>query len=197
VLLTITAISGLIPQTTLSIRHHRPTGQLIASEVTDKDGGRVDTFIAEYAWIVWLVLILIFITIEMVTLELTFLMIALGSLGGLLSGLLGAPWWLQLVIAAVLAVVLLFGIKPPLLRALKKGGDPTRSNVDALLGLDGQVVSSIGTAGGQVRLANGETWTARLSPVTEQRVVEPGERVLVTEIDGATAVVVPAERNVL
>jgi membrane protein implicated in regulation of membrane protease activity len=157
----------------------------------------VDAFVADYGWIVWLVLILLFVTIEMVTLELTFFMIALGSLGGLLSGLLGVPWWLQLVIAAVLAVVLLFGIKPPLLRALKRGGDPSRSNVDALLGLAGQVVSSIGSSGGLVRLTNGETWTARLSPAIEQRVIEPGEQVLVTAIDGATAVVVPAERNLL
>ena len=157
----------------------------------------MDGFITDYAWIVWLVLILIFVTIEMMTLELTFLMLALGSLGGLLTGLVGAPWWLQLVVAAVLAVALLFGIKPRLLRALKRGGDPSKTNVDALLGLDGRVVSSIGPTGGQVQLANGETWTARLSPATEMRIVGPGERVLVTAIDGATAVVVPAERNAL
>ncbi|MGO4691707.1 NfeD family protein [Glaciibacter sp. 2TAF33] len=155
----------------------------------------MDAFVTDYGWIVWLVLILLFVTIEMVTLELTFLMIALGSVGGLVSGLLGAPWWLELLIAAALSVVLLFGIKPPLLRALKRGGDPSRSNVDALLGIDGHVVRSLDTSGGQVRLSNGETWTARLSPVTEQRIVEPGERVLVTAIEGATAIVVPAERN--
>jgi membrane protein implicated in regulation of membrane protease activity len=155
----------------------------------------VDAFVTDYGWVVWLVLILLFVTVEMVTLELTFLMIALGSVAGLLSGLLGAPWWLQLLIAAVLAVVLLFAIKPPLLRALKRGGDPSLSNVDALLGLGGQVVRSLDTSGGQVRLANGETWTARLSPITEQRIVEPGERVRVTAIEGATAIVVPAERN--
>jgi membrane protein implicated in regulation of membrane protease activity len=157
----------------------------------------VDAFVTDYGWIVWLVLILLFVTIEMVTLELTFLMIALGSVGGLVAGLLGAPWWLELLVAAVLAMILLFAIKPPLLRALKRGGDPSRSNVDALLGLDGQVVRSLDTTGGQIRLSNGETWTARLSPVTEQRVVEPGERVLVTAIEGATAIVVPAERKAL
>jgi membrane protein implicated in regulation of membrane protease activity len=157
----------------------------------------VDAFVTDYGWIVWLVLILLFVTIEMVTLELTFLMIALGSVGGLVAGLLGAPWWLELLVAAVLAMILLFAIKPPLLRALKRGGDPSRSNVDALLGLDGQVVRSLDTTGGQVRLSNGETWTARLSSVTEQRVVEPGERVLVTAIEGATAIVVPAERKAL
>lgn len=159
-------------------------------------GGHMDAFTADYGWIVWLVLILLFVTIEMVTLQLTFLMIAVGSVGGLVADVLGAPWWVQLVIAAALAIVLLLGIRPPLLRLLKKGGDPTKSNVDALLGLDGRVVSSIESTGGQVRLANGETWTARLSPTAEQRVVQPGERVLVTAIDGATAVVVPAERNI-
>jgi membrane protein implicated in regulation of membrane protease activity len=156
----------------------------------------MDAFVGEYAWIVWLVLILLFVTIEMVTLDLTFLMIAVGSLGALLSALLGVPWWLQLLIAAGLTFTLLLGIRPPLLRLLKRGGDPAKTNVDALLGLDGRVVSTIGATGGQVRLANGETWTARLSPGTNG-VAEPGERVLVTEIDGATAVVIPAERNVL
>jgi membrane protein implicated in regulation of membrane protease activity len=157
----------------------------------------VEAFAADFAWIVWLVLILLFVTIEMVTLDLTFLMIAGGSLGGLFSGLLGAPWWLQLIIAAALTITLLFGIRPPLLRLLKRGGDPAKTNVDALLGIDGRVVSTVGmSAGGQVRLANGETWTARLSPGIDQQVVEPGARVLVTAIDGATAVVIPAERNV-
>ncbi|PJJ63258.1 NfeD family protein [Compostimonas suwonensis] len=151
--------------------------------------------VSQYAWIVWIVLILIFITVEMLTLEFTFLMIAIGSLGGLLSGLLGAPWWLQIVIAAALAVILLLFIRPPLLRVLKRGADPARSNVDALLGLEGQAVSVVTSIGGQVRLANGETWTARSAAITERRDIEPGERVLVTAIDGATAVVVPAERN--
>jgi len=157
----------------------------------------MSAFITDYGWIVWLVLILLFVTIEMASLELTFLMIALGSVGGLVSGLLGAPWWLQLVIAAVLALVLLFGIKPPLLRALKRGGDPARSNVDALLGMGGRVVQSIGSTGGLVRLDNGETWTARLSPGIVVRVVEPGEAVLVAAVDGATVMVIPNERTPL
>ncbi|MBC7441385.1 MAG: NfeD family protein [Ramlibacter sp.] len=156
----------------------------------------MDAFASEFAWIVWLVLILLFVTMEMVTLDLTFLMIAAGSVFGLVSAVIGAPWWLQLIIAAVAAMALLFGIRPPLLRVLRRGGDPARTNVDALLGMDGWVVSTVGTSGGQVRLANGETWTSRLSPGLDQSVVEPGERVLVTAIDGATAVVIPAERNV-
>lgn len=157
----------------------------------------MDDGVFAYAWIVWLALILIFVTIETLTLELTFLMIAVGSLGGLIASLVGAPWWAQIVIAAVISVLMLTVIRPPLLRALKRGGDPARSNVDALIGMDATVVLSIGAgaAPGQARLANGETWSTRLSPVTEQRIVAAGERVIVTAIDGATAIVVPVERT--
>jgi membrane protein implicated in regulation of membrane protease activity len=154
-------------------------------------------FLAEYAWIIWLAVILIFVIIELTSLEFTFLMLAFGSLGGLLVGLVGAPGWLQIVVAAVLSVLLLFVLKPALTRRLHRGGDPARSNVDALMGIDGSVVRDFVDGQGQVRLANGETWTARLSPATELRSAQAGERVIVTAIDGATAVVIPAERNTL
>jgi len=149
-------------------------------------------FLNSYAWIVWLALILVFVIIEMLSLELTFLMLALGSLGGLIAGLAGADWWLQIVIAGVLAVVLLGLIRPRLLRALGKGGDPARSNVDALLGIEARIVSETSDIAGLAKLSNGETWTARVSPTVEPLTLEPGTRVLVASIDGATAFVVPA-----
>lgn len=151
--------------------------------------------IAQYLWILWLALILVFVTIEMMSLEFTFLMLAIGSLGGLVTELLGGEWWLQIIVAFVLAVLLLFTLKPPLLRALRRGGDPARSNVDALLGMSGRVVLTVTAAGGQAKLANGETWTARLSPAAPAGELSPGEPVLVTAIEGATAVVVPAGRS--
>ena len=149
--------------------------------------------ITSFAWIAWLVLILVFVIIEMLTLDFVFLMIAIGSLGGLIAGLLGAPWWLQLIIAAALSVVLLFFIRPPLLHRLKRGGDPAKSNVDALIGMNGVVVSTVSRTAGLVKLSVGETWTARLSP-GQSRPVElvPGEHVIVLSIEGATAVVAPS-----
>jgi len=151
--------------------------------------------LTQYAWIAWLVLILVFATIEVFTLEMTFLMLALGSVAGLVSGLFGIPWYVQFVIAAVVAIALILALRPPLLRRLRRGGDPTLSNIDALIGADGQVLRTVTSVGGQVRLQNGDIWTARLSPITEQTDVPVGERVLVTGIDGATAVVVPVERS--
>lgn len=150
--------------------------------------------LTQYAWIVWLVLILVFATIEIFTLEMTFLMLALGSVAGLLSGVFGIPWWAQFIVAAVASVALILALRPPLLRMLRQRGDPARSNIDALIGAEGSVVRTVTPSGGLVRLRNGDVWTARLSPITEQADVPAGDRVLVTGIDGATAVVVPVER---
>jgi membrane protein implicated in regulation of membrane protease activity len=46
-----------------------------------------------------------------------------------------------------------------------------------------------------VKLANGETWTARLGRDTEDMHVSEGDRMVVTRIDGATAEVAPEERS--
>ncbi|MDO9397958.1 MAG: NfeD family protein [Herbiconiux sp.] len=149
-------------------------------------------FLDSYAWIFWLGLILVFVVVEMLTLEFTFLMIAIGSLGGLIAGAFGAPWYLQVVIAGILSLLLILALRPPLLRLLKRGGDPAKSNVDALLGLQGHVLDQVTATAGHVKLSNGDTWTARVSPLVEMRDLARGERVLVTAIDGATALVVPA-----
>lgn len=148
--------------------------------------------ITSWAWVFWLGLILLFIIVEVNTLEFTFLMLALGSVGGLVAGLVGAPWWLQLIVAAVLALLLLFFVKPPLLHALRKGADPTRSNVDALLGLTGAVTVDFRAGAGQVKLVNGDIWTARVADSIAPAGLVEGAPIVVTAIEGATAVVVPA-----
>ena len=91
--------------------------------------------IEQFAWIGWLVLILVFLVIEMLTLDFTFLMLSIGGVAGLGSGLIGAPIWLQVIIAAVVAAVLILVLRPPLLKRLRRGEDPTPSNVAALVGL--------------------------------------------------------------
>lgn len=148
--------------------------------------------IEQWAWIGWVVLILLFLVIEMLTLDFTFLMLSIGGLAGLAADLLGAPIWLQVVIAAIVAGVLVLVLRPPLLRRLRRGEDPTPSNVDALVGLSGRVLSTVSTDSGQVKLANGDVWTARFEA---SGAIEPGSPVRVSRIDGATAYVRPAEES--
>ncbi|WP_165065202.1 NfeD family protein [Marisediminicola senii] len=151
--------------------------------------------LADYLWIVWLVFILVAVIIELLTLEFTFLMISVGSLGGLAANLLGADWWVQIVVAALLSVALLVTIRPLLLRLMRTGGDPTPSNVAALIGLSGRTVVPLGANGGLVRLANGETWTARIDGGSPTQSLDDGESVTVVSIEGSTAVVIPSERT--
>ena len=145
-----------------------------------------------YAWVVWLGLILVFLVIEIFTVDFTFLMIAVGSLGGLVSSLFGVPWLFQLIIAGVFSIILIFAVRPPLQRALRRGEDPTRSNISALIGLTGTVVSGYGGTVDHVKLANGETWTLR---TVDGSVPALGDTVVVSAIDGETAVVAPFERT--
>lgn len=148
--------------------------------------------IEQFAWIGWLVLILAFLVIEMLTLDFTFLMLAIGSLAGLGTDLLGAPIWLQVIVAAAVAAVLVLFLRPPLLKRLRRGEDPTPSNVEALVGLQGQVISTVSSLGGQVKLANGDIWTARSAG---SGTIEPGTLVQVRRIDGATAFVQQQEEQ--
>jgi membrane protein implicated in regulation of membrane protease activity len=149
--------------------------------------------LTQYMWIAWLSLALVFIIIELLTLEFTFLMLAAGSLiGGLGVNLLGGPWWLQILCAAVLSALLLFTIRPLLLKRLHRDDIDSRTNVDALYGLGGRVMSRFVEGGGSVKLDNGETWTARLPAARTGEALDVGDRVVVAAVLGATVEVVPA-----
>ena len=157
--------------------------------------------LTNYLWILWLVLILIFLVVELLTLDLTFLMIAAGSVGGLATTFIGAPWWLQILVTGALSTLLLFSIRPTLLRRLARGADPRPTNVAGLIGFAGVTVSALDESGGLVKLANGETWTARLRlndpphTLTGQSFAS-GTSVIVTAIEGSTAVVDLSERKI-
>src|SRR3954470_13251816 len=148
--------------------------------------------LTSWAWVFWLALILVFLIIEVLSLSFVFLMLAVGSLGGLVAGLLGAPWWVELIVAAVLSLLLFF-VRPPLLRLTHRGADPARSNVDRLLGTPGTVVKAFDDGTGQVKLSNGETWTAKLAHHATVPLIE-GDRVQVDSIEGATAIVSPVTK---
>jgi len=148
--------------------------------------------LTQYLWILWLALVVLFVIIELLTLEFTFLMIAAGTLiGGLGANLLGWVWWVQIGLAAVISALLIFTIRPLLLMTLHKGGDKTPSNIDALYGQGARVMRDFAEGSGIVKLDNGETWTARLAASAASEPLFEGDRAIVTRIDGAVAEVVP------
>ncbi|GAA1737870.1 NfeD family protein [Microbacterium paludicola] len=146
-------------------------------------------FIGQWAWVGWIVLIALFLAIEVMASELTFLMLALGSAAGIVAALAGAPVWLQVIIAAVAAVAGLTLLRAPLLRRLRRSSDPQKFNVDALIGLNGMVTETVTAIGGRVKLANGDSWSARVQTGGE---LPPATPVVVQQINGATAIVARA-----
>src|ERR1700743_2572312 len=149
-------------------------------------------FLVSYAWIIWLALILIFVIIEVVTVDFIGLMLAVGGIAGLIASLFHAPFWLQVVIAAVVTLLLLFTVRPPLKRFLQRGGDRTKGLVDALIGQSAIVVLDYNGKPQLAKLSNGETWTVKRED-EESSGFHEGDRVVVTAINGSTATVVPAE----
>ncbi|MBO0978998.1 NfeD family protein [Microbacterium sp. SD291] len=145
-------------------------------------------FIDQWAWIGWLVLIAAFLVIEMLTLDFTFLMLSFGSVVGLLTDLVGLPVWVQVLIAAAAAAVFILFLRPPLLKRLRRGEDPTKSNVDALIDLRGIALQDITQISGQVKLSNGDTWTARTATSVP---IPHGSPIAISAINGATAIVRP------
>jgi membrane protein implicated in regulation of membrane protease activity len=148
-------------------------------------------FVQTYAWIIWLALILIFVIIEVITVDFTGLMLAVGGIGGLISGLFHLPLWLQVLIAAAVALLLLFTVRPPLKRALNRGSDKAKTLVDALIGQAATVVNDFNGKPNLAKLANGETWTVKLEDAKSAKLKE-GDHVVVTAINGSTATVAPA-----
>ena len=139
--------------------------------------------LTQYLWILWLSIVVLFVVVELLTLEFTFLMLAAGSLiGGLGTNLLGLEWWAQIGGAAALSALLLFTIRPLLLKTLHKGADPTPSNLDALYGMPARVTRDFVDGDGMVKLDNGEIWTSRAAPTL---LLREGDRVRVRAVHGS------------
>ncbi|WP_402466138.1 NfeD family protein [Isoptericola aurantiacus] len=145
-------------------------------------------------WLWWIGGALVLAVIEMLSLDLVFIMLAGGAVAGGITGAAGGPIWLQIVVACVVAVLLLVTLRPWLLQNLRRRTPVVETNVAAQVGRLAVALSEVTETGGRVKLS-GEVWSARLPddglPNSSGRVPE-GTEVRVVAIDGATAVVQPA-----
>ncbi|MCY1242083.1 hypothetical protein D9M72_550240 [compost metagenome] len=77
-------------------------------------------------------------------------------------------------------------VRPVALKHLKKGPAEQRTNIDRLIGESALVMETVSTSSGLVKIG-GDVWSAR----SENGVLNAGQRVVVSAIEGATAVVAP------
>ena len=143
-------------------------------------------WIAENSWAFWLIVVLVFIGIEMLTLDLWFATMGLGAAGGVITDLVGGDFWVQLLVFAVLTLILMIFLRPVALKHLQKPS-ATRTNVDALMGVQALVVETVTAQSGTAKIG-GETWTARApAGVT----IPSGSHAWVA-VSGATAILSPS-----
>lgn len=139
-------------------------------------------------WI-WLIMAVIFLISEALTVTMTSLWFAGGSLAALVVGLLGGSWGLQVGAALAVSAILLACLRP----IVKKHFTPklTKTNIDAIIGSEGYVTGDIDNAAatGSVKLGAME-WTARSaggSPIPK------GTLVKVERIEGVKVFVTPVK----
>jgi membrane protein implicated in regulation of membrane protease activity len=150
------------------------------------------SWITEHPAMAWLALALALAAFEVASLDFVFLMFVGGALAGAVAGAVGAPFVVQVIVAVASSLLLLGVVRPLVVRRLH-GGEPTLTGAAALVGKPAEVIDTVTTSGGRVKIG-GEIWSARSSSVggTDVSVaLQPGQSVRVLAIEGATAVVVP------
>jgi membrane protein implicated in regulation of membrane protease activity len=143
------------------------------------------------AAVIWLIAGLALIAAEVLSGEFVLLMLGGGALAAAgASALVDGGPLLGVAVFAVASVLLLFAVRPALRRKLDRGIDHSVMHHRALVGNTAFVVARVDGHGGQVKIG-GDLWSAR--SLDGHHVIEPGARVTVMDISGATALVVPQD----
>jgi membrane protein implicated in regulation of membrane protease activity len=144
-------------------------------------------FLGDHGWVGWFSVAVLLGIAEMLSLDLVLLMLALGAAGGGVADLVGAPFWGSLLVSVIVSIGTLALVRPKMVARLHRGPELVTGHA-ALVGAHAVVVDMVSESTGTVRLS-GELWTARSFDPDDR--IEPGTRVRVFEINGATAVVHP------
>src|SRR3954469_25598510 len=136
-------------------------------------------------WVIWAIGAGVLATGEVLTLTLFLGPIAIAAALAAIVAAVGAPVEVQVVIFLLASVASVAFIRPIARRHMRTPAR-LRSGTAALVGTQALVLERVDRDCGQVKIG-GEIWTARA--YDEDDVFEPGSRVDVMKIEGATALV--------
>lgn len=137
------------------------------------------------AFLWWFLIALALAVIEVISVDLFFLTLAIAAGAAGIASFFGLGLWWQITIFAIVSLILLLTLRPWAKKLLEKSVPNTKLNFQALLGQSAVVEETVSAEDGRVRLA-GDTWTA----ITHDGVMLPvGTVTYVVEIKGATVVV--------
>jgi membrane protein implicated in regulation of membrane protease activity len=136
--------------------------------------------------VVWIVLGVLLAVAEIFTATLFLIMFAVGAFAAAGAAALGAGVGVQALVFAATSALTVFAVRPMIKKHTALGADDTPMGVEAMEGSTALVLEQVDADSGVVKI-DGETWRARSFDATQ--VIEPGERVRVMQVKGATAMV--------
>jgi membrane protein implicated in regulation of membrane protease activity len=138
------------------------------------------------AWAVWVIAAVVLAGVELFTPGLFVAgLLVLPALAAALTATLGAGAAVQLIVFIVGSAGSALFLRP-LARSHLRMPAQLRTGTAALIGAPATVLQRVDRDGGRVRIG-GEEWSARA--FMDDQVIEPGARVEVVKIEGATALV--------
>lgn len=139
----------------------------------------------EKMYIVWICAGIIFGVLEAVTVQLVSVWFVIGSCAALVSSLLGAKLYVQIIVFIVTSVLMLLITRPIVKKKLTVKVEPT--NADRCIGLIATVIEDINNIDGTGLVkVDGKIWTARSS---DSSIIEKGTKVIIEKIDGVKLIV--------
>ena len=137
------------------------------------------------AWVVWAIGAAILAAGEAASAALVLGPLALAAAVAAIVGAAGAGVAIQ-VLAFMVSSVAALGILRPIAQRHMRLPAHMRTGAAGVIGTSATVLEQVDRDGGRVKIG-GEVWSAR--SYDEDQVIEPGDRVEVLKIDGATALV--------
>jgi membrane protein implicated in regulation of membrane protease activity len=136
--------------------------------------------------LLWLLVAVGLAVAEVFTGTFVLIMLAAGGLAAAATAALGGEIWAQGLVFAIVSALALVVVRPAIRRHLDTTGPDAQIGLAAIEGSTCVVLEHVDADHGLVKI-EGETWRARSYDGTQE--FEPGERVRVIEVKGATAMV--------
>jgi membrane protein implicated in regulation of membrane protease activity len=138
------------------------------------------------AWLIWSLAAVALTVGEIATPGLFFLgPLAIAAIAAAIVAGVGAGWAVQVIVFAAVSIASLAVLRPIARRHLRMPA-AIRTGSARLVGEKATVLERVDHSGGRVKIG-GEIWSARAFDADQ--VLEPGARVEVAQIEGATALV--------
>ena len=138
-------------------------------------------WVLENFWSFWLIITLLLVSAQVITGEMTFLLIATGALTAIIADALGAPLYVQFIIVTVISIASLFWLRSFDTKRKANDAGPSPWSVNRFVGRVGEVTEEVTSSEGRVRIGN-EIWSARTYDPSPIPVETP---VVIQQIEGA------------